>query len=209
MKANVGIAVAVLLIAAAIIAVRWWQMPVTPPAASNSPVSTVTLQTSTSKVGAAGTSLPAGIEPAAMDERPLADELAPLTEPAWQVDPAATASLRDAMINGDARTPPLAPSAEREQATAEELADPDLYAAYEQRQQMQVYQSFLQAAEKQIDVLQADIARARAEGGVSEAQLQEGQRKLEALQRQRDEVAARYPELVAPASSDSEAAESP
>lgn len=180
-----------------------------PVQASAMVAATPELQTFTAKVhGAGSTTAPADVvappQPAEMD--------APMPgAQSWQVDAAAVASLREAMQHGDARTPPLAPSAEREPPTAQELADPELYAAYEQRQQMQVYQSFLQAANKQIANLEADIARAQQQGGVSDSQLAEGERKLEALRAQRDQVAAQYPDLgpQAEASSDSPAANSP
>lgn len=123
-------------------------------------------------------------------------DLPPLEEPAWQPSPSAVASLREATLNGDPRTPPLAEAPEREMPTEEELADPDLYLQYEMRQQQAVYASFLEAANRQLEEMDALIARAEAEGGVTDAQLEEGRRKRDMLQQQRDALLAEHPELA-------------
>lgn len=115
---------------------------------------------------------------------------------AWQPNEVAVATLRAAAEHGDARTPPMAPSSAREAPTAEELADPDLYLEYEARQQQQVFVSYLAASKKKISELEASIARAKAEGGVSADQLAEGQAKLEKLKAARDELISEHPELI-------------
>lgn len=122
-------------------------------------------------------------------------DLPALDEPAWQPSSSAVASLREATLNGDPRTPPLAPSPEREMPTEEELSDPDLYLQYESRQQQAVYASFLQAANRQLEEMDALIARAEQEGGVTDAQLEEGRRKRDMLLQQRDALLAEHPEL--------------
>lgn len=122
-------------------------------------------------------------------------DLPALDEPAWQPSSSAVASLREATLNGDPRTPPLAPSPEREMPTDEELSDPDLYLQYESRQQQAVYASFLQAANRQLEEMDALIARAEQEGGVTDAQLEEGRRKRDMLLQQRDALLAEHPEL--------------
>jgi len=122
-------------------------------------------------------------------------DLPTLDEPAWQPSSSAVASLREATLNGDPRTPPLAPSPEREMPTDEELSDPDLYLQYESRQQQAVYASFLQAANRQLEEMDALIARAEQEGGVTDAQLEEGRRKRDMLLQQRDALLAEHPEL--------------
>lgn len=124
-------------------------------------------------------------------EMPLPDE------PLWQPSPSAVASLREATLNGDPRTPPLAKSPEREMPTEEELSDPDLYLQYEMRQQQAVYASFLQAANRQLEEMDALIARAEQEGGVTKAQLEEGRLKRDMLLQQRDALLAEHPELQA------------
>ena len=122
-------------------------------------------------------------------------DLPALDEPAWQPSSSAVASLREATLNGDPRTPPLAPSPEREMPTDEELSDPDLYLQYESRQQQGAYASLLQAANRQLEEMDALIARAEQEGGVTAAQLEEGRRKRDMLLQQRDALLAEHPEL--------------
>lgn len=111
----------------------------------------------------------------------------------WQPSQEAVASLKDAMRHGDPRTPRLAESQQREQASAQELADPVLYLEYEARQKEQVYRSFLKASETKIIELEALIAEGERDGGVTDEQLAEGRRKLEALRRSREEVLAEHP----------------
>ena len=106
---------------------------------------------------------------------------------------AVVTALRDSMENGDPRTPPLARSEDlREMPSANELADPDLYQQYEQRQNQKVYASFASAATQKISDLKKMIARAEAEGLPSE-QIQEGREKLEGLRHQRDEILQAHP----------------
>lgn len=192
MNSKVVLAVAALLVLA--IGVYAWQSgeqarqeTVAPSAARPAGQSGTTLA---SKVGV---SSPEQEETVWHDEQV---DLPPLEEPAWQPSPSAVASLREATLNGDPRTPPLAEAPEREMPTEEELADPDLYLQYEMRQQQAVYASFLQAANRQLEEMDALIARAEAEGGVTEAQLEEGRRKRDMLLQQRDALLAEHPELA-------------
>lgn len=109
---------------------------------------------------------------------------------------AVVTALRDSMENGDPRTPPLARSEDlREMPSANELADPDLYQQYEQRQNQKVYASFASAATQKISDLERMIARAEAEGLPPE-QIQEGREKLEGLRNQRDEIFQAHPEVA-------------
>lgn len=121
----------------------------------------------------------------------------------WRPSEKAVASLKDAMRYGDPRTPRLAESQQRELPSAQELADPALYLEYEARQQEQVYRSFLKASETKITELEALIAEGERDGGVSEEQLEEGRRKLEALRRSREEVIAEHPQAAQASDADS------
>lgn len=125
---------------------------------------------------------------------------APAMARAWRgVDPATTAvppvaadasqSLVDALRDGDARSPPIVPSAlSPERANAAELVDPAAYRRYEQRQQARLYRAFEQEAAIALIDLQRDLARGRAAALPAE-QIAEGedkQRKLaETLERLR------------------------
>ncbi len=105
-------------------------------------------------------------------------------------------ALRNSMENGDPRTPPLARSENlRDMPSSAELADPDLYQQYEQRQNQKVYASFASAATQKISELEKMIARAEAEGLPPE-QIQEGREKLEGLRNQRDEILQAHPDVA-------------
>jgi len=108
----------------------------------------------------------------------------------------AAKSMADAVKNGDPRTPPInRDPVQQEQATAEELADPKLYAQYEARQNMRLYKGYIQAAEVEIPRLQQDIAKAKA-AGLKPEQIAEGEEKLRRIQQMRDQLASQHPELV-------------
>mgnify|MGYP005755034589 FL=1 len=116
-------------------------------------------------------------------------------------------SMRQAFLEGDDRTPPLAtrdPEQQRELPTAEELADPALYQQYEARQQMNVRESFARAARNRISELEQQLQQAE-QMGADAGQLREGREKLERLQQQYDQTVAELPELAE--SLDSEAVE--
>lgn len=109
---------------------------------------------------------------------------------------AVVSALRDSMKHGDPRTPPLIRSENlRELPSDAELADPDLYQQYEQRQNQKVYASFVTAASQKISDLEAAIARAEADGLPAE-QLEEGRQKLEGLRNQRDEILQAHPDVA-------------
>lgn len=186
------------VLVAGVIGVYFWQAgePVTEPAEAEASV-----PVGVRLPGQSGTTLASKIESPSpqRDDTAWYDEQADLPtpeEPAWQPSPSAVASLREATLNGDPRTPPLAQAPEREMPTEEELGDPDLYLQYEMRQQQAVYASFLEAANRQLEEMDALIARAEAEGGVTEAQLEEGRRKRDMLLQQRDALLAEHPELA-------------
>jgi hypothetical protein len=143
------------------------------------------------------------------DVPPIEMDMGDLENHEWRPSEKAVASLKDAMRYGDPRTPPLAESTPRELPSEQELADPKLYLEYEARQKEQVYRSFMKASAVKITELEAAIATAERDGGVSEDQLDEGRRKLEALKRSRDEVLAEHPDaaedsVTAPEEDDSE-----
>jgi hypothetical protein len=131
-------------------------------------------------------------EPAAWTEQQEAPQ-----EPAMGADLRAE-SMRQAFLEGDDRTPPLAsrePEQQRELPTAEELADPALYQQYEARQQMNVRESFARAARNRISELEQQLQQAE-QMGADAGQLREGREKLERLQQQYDQTVAETPELA-------------
>lgn len=66
-------------------------------------------------------------------------------------------------------------------ATAEQIADPELYQHYEQQQDRQLKQNFVDAAALQVAELQQWLARGR-KAGLSAEQLAEAEQKIVALQ---------------------------
>lgn len=109
--------------------------------------------------------------------------------PLLPVDQSAPAvvSMTDARERGDDRTPPIVTSNGdwREPASPAELTDPARYQQYEERQQRRLYSAYVQAADKALPKLDADIARARAEGAIGADQIamvEEKRRRIAAMQ---------------------------
>lgn len=133
--------------------------------------------------------------PSTTDSWPPQPAAPPVAKPTAHIDspllpleasvPAAH-SLDEARRLGDTRQPPLLRDAEpSEAASAWEIADPDRYAAYEQRQQRRLWQNYVHAAGPALAQLDADLARARAEGGIAPAeiaQVEEKRRRIAAMQ---------------------------
>ncbi|WP_281646734.1 hypothetical protein [Parendozoicomonas sp. Alg238-R29] len=109
------------------------------------------------------------------------EELALAAEPLYHFDSSAIASLQQTRLYGDSRAPKLVERDwERELPTAEELANPEQYQAYEQRNEEQVQRAFVAATVERIPEIEKAIEEARALG-LDEEQLQEGIEKLEKL----------------------------
>lgn len=107
----------------------------------------------------------------------------------------AATSMANAMKNGDPRAPVIIHDTVQEAATAEEIANPKLYAQYEARQNMRLYKGYVKAAEVEIPRLQADIARAKA-AGLKPEQIAEGEEKLRRIQQMRDQLTSEHPEVL-------------
>lgn len=114
---------------------------------------------------------------------------------------AAILSMREARVNGDARTPPMSPPAvEREPPTAAELADPKLYAGYEKTQRLKAYQSYVNAVPKKVATLQKALDEAAQPGsGITPEQLAFARKKIADLDAMQQKLLAEHPELTAPA----------
>ncbi len=127
--------------------------------------------------------------PAATDAEPRRVPLLP-TGPQL---PAAQSLLETR--DGDPRTPPITRSEVKgEQPTAEELADPKLYARYEARQNLRTYAAFIQATRQEVPNLEAAIERGRREGIPADkiAKVEDKIRRMEAMQQQ---LLQEHPEL--------------
>ncbi|WP_338845216.1 hypothetical protein V8J88_16065 [Massilia sp. W12] len=97
--------------------------------------------------------------------------------------------------DGDPRSPPIVRSElKQEQPSAEELADPKLYAKYEARQNLRVYASFIHATQQEIPKLQAGIERARREG-IPEQKIAKIEHKIKRMQAMQEELLHTHPGL--------------
>lgn len=126
-------------------------------------------------------------------EDPPADEEA---EPDPQPEPLALPRLESFMassIEGDDRAPPIGTSTPREPPPAEALERPDLYQQYERAQEEKLHRAFISAAHEQEKVISDAITRARA-AGMTDAEIAEGEEKLERLRAMREELQQRYPD---------------
>lgn len=98
---------------------------------------------------------------------------------------AAAVSMTNARERGDDRSPPIEHSpAIADAPTPQELADPARYQAYEQRQQIKLYQSYVDASKQALPQLANDIARAKAQGDIPAqqiAKMEEKQRRMQQM----------------------------
>ncbi|MGM0564839.1 MAG: hypothetical protein ACQES2_10950 [Pseudomonadota bacterium] len=103
-------------------------------------------------------------------------------------------ALRNAR-DGDARTPPIERSEERELPTPEELADPELYAEYETRHRKALLAGFVKASQPKIEQLEKLLEQGR-QHGMTREDLQEGEEKLKKLKEMREELLREDPSLA-------------
>lgn len=118
---------------------------------------------------------------------------APPSAPEPQVP--ASVSMANTRLHGDPEAPPIVRSSEAAVTPTEsELADPKAYQAYEARQNVRVYASYIRAVDKELPILRDDIARGRAIGIAPEkiAKAEEKVRRLEAM---RAQLLKEHPEL--------------
>ncbi|QDQ25463.1 hypothetical protein FNU76_03315 [Chitinimonas arctica] len=133
---------------------------------------------------------------------PTMPQMAPLVAVAPQsmppalpvIDQSASAilSLTAAREHGDERAPPLARQAQEQEApSASELASPEQYQRYTERQQAKLYRAYVQAANKLLPQLDADIVRARAEGIISAEQIAQAEEKRRRIAQMQTELGAK------------------
>ena len=116
-------------------------------------------------------------------------------EPVYNFDQYAIASLQQTRLNGDSRAPKLREKDwERELPTAEELADPEKYQAYEQKNEEQVQRAFIAAAAERIPEIEQAIVEAE-ERGLDPVQLQDGISKLEKIKAMQAQLKAKFADV--------------
>ncbi len=110
-------------------------------------------------------------------------------------NPEAVASLRQARLEGDSRTPNLAPNHEREKPTEEELGDHEQYLEYERRQQKRVYRAYVEASKIKTARIRSMIERGKAEG-VSAEQIASAEDKIRGIEEMATQLQQDYPDIM-------------
>lgn len=108
----------------------------------------------------------------------------------------ATASLADAHLRGDPRTPPIVRPDETGFAASDaDKADPKAYAAYEGRQNVRVYAQFNDAANQMLPQLRADIERGK-QLGIAPEKIARAEEKYRRIAEEQTAILKKYPELA-------------
>ncbi|NHZ90683.1 hypothetical protein F2P45_16885 [Massilia sp. CCM 8733] len=127
--------------------------------------------------------------------RPWLDDWPPANQakPGAGTPLAAAHSLAQTHLHGDPDAPPIArdiPAPAR--PTAQELADPKAYQAFEARQNAQVLAAYVKAVDEELPRLREDIARGRAMG-IAADQLARAEEKVRALENMRAQLVKDHP----------------
>lgn len=132
--------------------------------------------------------------PSAMPQRGDGIERVPLL-PVDQSQ-SATASLAEAHLRGDPRTPPLVRVNDTTPAATDaERADPKAYAEYEARQSLRVLAQFSQAADQMLPQLRADIERGR-QMGIAPEKIAKAEEKYRRIAEEQANILKQHPELA-------------
>jgi hypothetical protein len=110
-------------------------------------------------------------------------------------NPAAVASMRQARLEGDSRTPNLAPNHEREKPSEEELGDHDQYVEYERRQQKRVYRAYVEASKIKTARLRSMIEQGKAEG-VSAEEIAFAEDKIRGIEEMATSLQQDFPDIM-------------
>ncbi len=119
----------------------------------------------------------------------------PIDEETFTPNPEVVASLRQARLKGDARTPNLAPNHEREAATEEELGDHEQYLEYERRQQKRVYRAYVEASKVKTAQLRSMIERGKSEG-ISDEEIAFAEEKVRGIEEMAAKLQQDYPDIM-------------
>ena len=106
----------------------------------------------------------------------------------------ALASMRESLAQEDPRTPEMSTPYQRELPTAEELADPTLYEAYELRQTRKIAAIFA-GVNKEIPAVRNKITAAKLSGSRTEEEIREAEEALANLESLSEMLRLAYPEL--------------
>lgn len=166
----------------------WWWL-----ARSDAPAAAAVGQALPAPGSPAAASL-AGVWPPPGQPAPAELPRVPLLPLARQ-EPAA-ASMAAAREAGDERAPPITHTPDSlEAATPAELADPEAYRQYEQRQHARLLSNYVKEADKLLPKLEQDIERGRA-AGVSPADIAKAEEKARRINEMKRQIQAEHPELA-------------
>lgn len=128
---------------------------------------------------------------------PLIERLPAAAAPDGSSAPVTAAqSMARARLEGDARAPPIAAAPPPGDApTAQQLADPKAYLAFERAQTLKLYAAYEKAAAAEIPKLRADIERGRA-AGIDQEKIAKAEAKLRGLEQIRARLLNDNPELA-------------
>ncbi|MDQ1922733.1 hypothetical protein [Massilia pseudoviolaceinigra] len=134
---------------------------------------------------------------AAVAGRPWLDAWPPDTKaaPADEAPLPAAQSLAQTRVYGDPEAPPIALDVPaRVRPTAEELADPKAYQAFEARQNAQVMAAYVKAVDEELPRLRDDIARGRSMG-IAADKIAKAEDKARGLENMRAQLLKDHPAL--------------
>lgn len=149
-------------------------------------------------VPAAGIAAPPAVtaNPQAQQARGASMEFFSAPPPSMHSQAPAAASMAATRAHGDPEAPPIGRA---DQAiappTAQELADPAAYQAYEARQNARVYASYVRAVDAELPILRGDIARGRSLGIAAE-KIARAEDKVRRLEQMRAQLLKDHPELA-------------
>lgn len=110
-------------------------------------------------------------------------------------NPEAIASMRQARLEGDPRTPKLGEYHQRETPTTEELDDHEQHLAYERRQQKRVYRAYVDASKIKTAQLRSMIEKGKAEG-VSAEEIAFAEEKIRGIEEMAITLQQDHPDIM-------------
>lgn len=182
-----------LLVLLSTVGLWWWLNQKPGPDTKSAAADTVTTTSEPAAASSTRSSLHPPSSPQQMIREPSAMDVKPDTAP--QDVSKARDSMRNSLTQGDSRTPELATQVERERPSAEVLADPALYEAYELQQTKQIASVYLSILH-QIPVMRARIDAAKASGTKTQDEIAEAEEAMEKLEELKREMEKSHPDTI-------------
>jgi hypothetical protein len=106
-------------------------------------------------------------------------------------------SLKHARLNGDTRSPTLAPHELTHRSSEYQKQDPDQYNQYQANKKRQLILNYIEAAQPKINRLKEQVEIAKAKG-LPKDELAEGEEKIVRLQEMVEQLKNQYPDISTP-----------